>query len=319
MTGPGRTLVTGALGCLGAWTVRELHRQGLPAVGFDLGTDDFRLRDVMGAESAGITLLRGDITSREEVERALDEHEITHVIHLAALQIPFCRADPIRGALVNVVGTLNVLEAVKERRDRIAGPVVYASSAAYWGLQDVEAAATDEAARSRPDTHYGVYKQANEGNARIYWQDAGVASLGLRPANVYGPARDQGVTSEPTHAMRAAARGEGYHINYGGRTVFNYTADVAGAFVRMSRATFEGAAAFNMPGTPGHMRDMVAAIEAAAPDVAGTITFDDTPLPVPADLAADGLAAVVGEIELTPLADAVRETVEHFRRASGLS
>ena len=142
----------------------------------------------MGAESAGVTLLRGDITSREEVERALDEHEVTHVIHLAALQIPFCRADPIRGALVNVVGTLNVLEAVKERRDRIAGPVVYASSAALLrGLQDVEAAATDEAARSRPDTHYGVYKQANEGNARIYWQDAAWRRSGCGPPTCTGP------------------------------------------------------------------------------------------------------------------------------------
>lgn len=317
MTGPGPTLVTGALGCLGAWTIRELLGAGAPVVGFDLGTDAYRLRELMSAdEVAGVTLVQGDITSREEVERALDEHEITHVIHLAALQIPFCRADPIRGALVNVVGTLNVLEAVKERRERIAGPVVYASSAAYWGLSDADAAASDEGARSRPDTHYGVYKQANEGNARIYWQDAGLPSLGLRPANVYGPARDQGVTSEPTHAMRAAARGEGYHVNYGGRTVFNYTADVARAFVRMSRAAFEGATVFNMPGTPGHMRDMVGAIEAAAPDVAGKITFDDTPLPVPADLATDGLAGVIGHVEITPLADAVRATVEHFRRTA---
>ncbi|MCC6223429.1 MAG: NAD(P)-dependent oxidoreductase [Thermoleophilia bacterium] len=317
MTAPGCTLVTGALGCLGAWTIRELHREGTPVVGFDLGTDAYRLRELMDAgDVAALTLARGDITSRDELARVLDEHEITHVIHLAALQIPFCRADPIRGALVNVVGTLNVLEAVKERRERIAGPVVYASSAAYWGLSDAEAAASHEAARSRPDTHYGVYKQANEGNARIYWQDAGLSSLGLRPANVYGPARDQGVTSEPTHAMRAAARGEGYHINYGGRTVFNYTADVARALVRMSRAAFEGAAAFNMPGTPGHMRELVAAIEAAAPDVAGRITFDDTPLPVPADLATDGLAGVIGAVELTPLPDAVRATVEHFRRTA---
>ncbi len=48
---------------------------------------------------------------------------------------------------------------------------------------------------------------------------------------MYGPARDQGVTAEPTHAMKAAARGDGYHIPYGGRLTFNYTADVARAFV----------------------------------------------------------------------------------------
>ena len=309
-----RFLVTGALGCLGAWTARVLVREGEEVVGFDLGSDAYRLREIMAPDELDrVTLVHGDVTQKGEVGRVLDEHEITHVVHLAALQIPFCRADPIRGALVNVVGTVNVLECVKERRDRIAGPLVYASSAAFYGPSDA-AAADDEGADGHPATHYGVYKQANEGNARIYWQDEGVPSLGLRPYNVYGPARDQGVTAEPTHAMKAAARGDGYHIPYGGRLTFNYTEDVARAFVAMSRTAFAGAAVFNMPGTVAHMSELVAAIEVAAPGVAGTITFDDTQLPLPAEMAAGGLAAAVGPIPVTPIEDAVRETVEHFRR-----
>jgi len=309
-----RFLVTGALGCLGAWTARVLVREGEEVVGFDLGSDAYRLREIMAPDELDrVTLVQGDVTRKDEVGRVLDEHEITHVVHLAALQIPFCRADPIRGALVNVVGTVNVLECVRERRDRIAGPLVYASSAAFYGPSDT-VAADDENADGHPATHYGVYKQANEGNARIYWQDEGVPSLGLRPYNVYGPARDQGVTAEPTHAMKAAARGDGYHIPYGGRLTFNYTEDVARAFVAMSRTAFEGAAVFNMPGTVAHMSELVAAIEAAAPEAAGAITFDDTQLPLPAEMAARGLAAAVGPIPVTPLADAVRETVEHFRR-----
>jgi UDP-glucuronate 4-epimerase len=310
-----RYLVTGVLGCLGAWTARTLLRDGAEVVGFDLGTDPFRLREVMTEdELAQVTLVQGDLIRKEELDRALDEHGVTSVIHLAALQIPFCRADPIRGALVNVVGTVNVLEAVKERRERIAGPLVYASSAAYFGAADAARVARDEDADGRPSTHYGVYKQANEGNARIYWQDEGVPSIGLRPYNVYGPARDQGVTAEPTHAMRAAARGEGYHIPYGGNLTFHYTADVARAFVLASRASFGGASVFNLPGAVAHMSELVAAIEAAAPDAAGRITFDDTPLPLPPELAVGGLADVVGPVPVTPLAQAVAETVEHFRR-----
>ena len=63
--------------------------------------------------------MAGDITDLAAVEAVLDDHAITNVIHLAALQVPFCRADPPRGALVNVVGTVNVFEAVKRagRRD----------------------------------------------------------------------------------------------------------------------------------------------------------------------------------------------------------
>jgi UDP-glucuronate 4-epimerase len=310
-----RYLVTGVLGCLGAWTARVLVRDGAHVVGLDLGADDYRLQEIMTpTEVAQVTLVQGDVTRREDWERALDDHGITHVVHLAALQIPFCRADPIRGALVNVVGTVSLFEAAKARRDRIAGPLVYASSAALYGPGDA-AAVEDEGADGHPASHYGVYKQANEANARIYWQDERVPSIGLRPYNVYGPTRDQGVTAEPTHAMKAAARGESYHIPYGGRLLFNYAEDVAHALVAMSRSAYEGAAVVNMPGTVAHMRELVAAIEAAAPAAAGRITFDDTPLPLPEELATGGLERAAGPVGVTPLADAVRATVEHFARA----
>ena len=75
----------------------------------------------LGGRARRLTLVRGDITDLDALGRALDEHEITRVVHLAALQVPFCRADPVLGARVNVVGTVNVFEAVKERLDRIPG------------------------------------------------------------------------------------------------------------------------------------------------------------------------------------------------------
>ena len=63
-----------------------------------------------------MTLVTGDITDLPAIERVLDEHAITNVVHLAALQVPFCRADPPLGAAVNVVGTVNVFEAVRRLR-----------------------------------------------------------------------------------------------------------------------------------------------------------------------------------------------------------
>ena len=311
-----RFLVTGVLGCLGAWTTRLLVEEGADVVGLDLGDDPRRLRELMPEQLGAVTLVQGDVTGLSALEQALDEHEITNVIHLAALQIPFCRENPPLGAAVNVLGTVNVLEAVKRRLDRISAPVVYASSAAYFGEGDAARATSNEDADSRPSTHYGVYKQANEGNARIYWQDERVPSLGLRPYNVYGPARDQGITAEPTHAMKAAAGGRGYHINYGGSVTYNHAADVARALVAMSRTPFTGSAVFNMPGTVAHMSEVVAAIEAAAPDVAGEITFDDVQLPLPPEMATGGLAAAIGDVVVTPLAEGVRQTVEHYRRTA---
>ncbi len=209
-----RFLVTGALGCIGAWTVRNLVREGVPTVVFDLASNPQRLRLIMTPdELAQVTFVTGDITDLAALEQALDEHAISNIIHLAALQVPFCRADPPLGARVNVVGTVNVFEAVARRKERI-DQVVYASSVAVYDAADAAepGAAVQHGATGHPTNLYGVYKQANEGTARIYWQDHRVASIGLRPDTVYGPGRDQGMTSSPTKAMFAAAVGQPYLI-----------------------------------------------------------------------------------------------------------
>src|SRR2546428_10488308 len=195
-----RFLITGALGCIGAWTVRNLVGEGVPTVVFDLGSNQSRLKLIMTPdELAQVMFVHGDITDLAALEHALDAHAITHVIHLAALQLPFVKANPPLGARVNVVGTVNVFEAVARRKERI-DRVIYASSAAVYDAADAgePGAGVQHTTAGHPTSLYGVFKQANEGTARIYWQDTRVASIGLRPATVYGPRRDQGLTAAPT-------------------------------------------------------------------------------------------------------------------------
>ena len=174
-----------------------------------------------------------------------DEHEISHLIHLAALQVPFCRADPERGARVNVHGTVVVLEAVKARVNRIRG-LAYASSTAVYNAADPSPA--PESGGAEPSTLYGVFKLANEGTARVYWYEDDVASIGIRPYVVYGPGRDQGLTSGPSLAMEAAARGAGHTIAYGGTAQYDYAPDVGRAFALAARAATEDAHVANFPG-----------------------------------------------------------------------
>jgi UDP-glucuronate 4-epimerase len=301
-----RVLVTGVLGCVGAWTARLLLEEGVDVVGFDLGTSTHRLELVMTPEQrARLTLVPGDIADLAALGRALDEHEIARVVHLAALQVPLCKADPALGARVNVLGTVNVFEAVKARRERIPH-VVYASSVAVYGPGDT--GAQDE--RTQPETHYGVYKAANEGTARVYAHDDGLPSIGMRPCCVYGPGRDQGLTSSPTGAMLAAARHEGFRISFGGTTRYQYAPDVARALLAATRIPVEDAVVFNLAGTRAHMSAVVAAIESAAPEVTGKITFDDVALPFPDEFEAQEPLTIAW----TPLGEGVRETVEHFRR-----
>ena len=100
-----RYLVTGALGCVGAWAVRRLVREGVPVWTYDLGGDPYRLRMIMTDEELDqVRLIEGDITNLDEFERVVIDCGITHILHLAAMQVPLVRADPVRGAKVNVVG-----------------------------------------------------------------------------------------------------------------------------------------------------------------------------------------------------------------------
>jgi len=313
--GDERFLVTGALGCIGAWTVRALVRGAVPVVAFDLGRNHRRLDQIMTAdEVAAVTFLVGDITDLGAIEAAIDDQGITNVIHLAALQVPFCRADPPLGALVNVVGTVNVFEAVKRRLDRMA-PVVYTSSMGAYSTTDTDPATGRllENAEPHPVTHYGVYKVANEGTARIYALDDGLASIGFRPMTVYGAGRDQGMTSSPTVAIAAAVLGVPFTITFGGRTIYQYAEDVAATLVIASRSTLTGAHVFNLGGHGVDMPTWIETIESVVPEAAGLITHAAAALPFPEEIDHASLT-VLGDVPVTPVRDGIEATVEIFRR-----
>jgi nucleoside-diphosphate-sugar epimerase len=293
-----RFLVTGAYGCIGAWVVAELVADGRPVVTFDLSTEPRRLRLVLDADAvAAVPHVAGDITELAGLERTIDEHEISHVIHLAALQVPFCRADPPLGARVNVLGTVNVFEAAK-RRAHLA-PIVYASSIAAF-----DSAGT---MTGHPGTIYGVYKRANESTAAVYLGENGISSTGLRPHTVYGVGRDQGLTSAPTSAMLAAAAGTAYTIPYGGAAQLQFARDVARAFIGASLAAHEGATVHNLPGRKVAIDEIVATLDADA------IGFDDVRLPFPEEADSASFTVSYPAFAETPLADGVAETVSRFR------
>ena len=301
-----RFLVTGALGCIGAWTCAVLAESGASVLGFDLGTDRRRLRLVGAGE---VEVAHGDITDRAALDRLLDEHAITHVIHLAALLIPQIKANPPVGTAINVGGTVNVLDAAKTRGIRVA----YASSAAVYSQVDDTGSPVRNDAVGYPTTFYGVHKQACEGLARIFWQEEQVASIGIRPFIVYGPGRDTGLTASPSLAMAAAARGESSQIAFGGRTQLQYAPDAARVFVDSARAATEGARVFSLGGPAVAVADCAQAIEEAA-NV--TCTVDEgTLLPFPAEFDNGTLEDAVGPISWTPLAEGVRQTIDRLRAA----
>lgn len=309
-----RFLVTGGTGCIGSWVVRSLVRDSTPVLVLSSTGNPGRLRLILtDTEFQQVTLVRGDIADQSALETLVRDRGINRIIHLAAWQFPFCAAKPAQGALANVVGTVNVFEVAKrlglER-------VVYASSAAVYGPKShYPEAVLGSDAPFWPTSHYGAYKMANEQNALVFWQNDGLSSIGLRPHSVYGPGRDQGVTSKPTLAMIAAATGRAYHVNFGGRCQFQYAPDVAATYVAAARVGFSGAAVFSIGGRIAAVSEIVGAIEGAEPAARGRITFGDQPLVFPEAFDNRAMIDALGPYRETPLAVGVTETLDCYRRA----
>lgn len=297
-------LVTGARGFIGAWVVKRLLADGRGVVALDQDPDRARLTQVLeDDDDSALIEVAGDITDLPSLQQTLIDHQIGAVIHLAALQVPACAANPSRGASVNVVGTTNVLIAARDAG--IEAPVVYASSVA---------ALSPNGDDGPPSTMYGVFKKANEGTAFRMWNDEGVPSIGIRPHTGYGVGRDQGLTSGPTKAMLHAAAGLPFRIGFGGSLQMQHGQDVARVLVAAADSDFEGATVLNLPTPATDMATIVSAIEAAAPGSVGSITFDETPLPFPPRPVPDDVEAIVGAITETPLDAGVEATTRQFER-----
>jgi len=304
-------LVTGASGCIGGWVVKNLVEQGRRVIAFDLFPENLQklLLIMSEADLAKAEVIGGDVSNLDDVRMAFAKG-IDQVIHLAALQLPFCKADPVKGARVNVVGTQNVFQAAKEAG---LAKVVYSSSTAVYGnAADYPGGVFDHWSPLLPKSFYGAYKQDNEVSAQVWYADEGVASIGIRPFVVYGPLRDQGMTSTPTAAIKAAVKGEAYEISYGGEAEFQYADDTAKAFIAAADAEAAAAQCYNLGGGTVSMERIVAAIEAACPRARGKITFQDKPLPFPRHNDTGALEKAVGKLRWTPLEEGIAQSAAYF-------
>jgi UDP-glucose 4-epimerase len=299
--------ITGAQGCIGSWIVKALIERGDAAVVFDRSEDARRLNAIMEpSQVQRVRFIAGDITDVSAVRSAIEASNARRVIHLAGLQVPTCKADPVAGAFVNVIGTLNVFESARtigvER-------VIYASSAAVFGTGDADTP-VNESETCEPTTHYGVFKRTNEGNARVYFGDHGLNSVGLRPLTVYGVNRDTGLTSDPTKAMKAAVLGVPFHIRFSGATDFQFVRDTAAAFIACADRAPEGAHVFNLHGetvTVGQIAKLIN--EGAGRDL---VSFGGPPIPIAPALDDTAIRDVVGDLPSTPLKAGIAETMRRF-------
>ena len=294
----GPVLVTGAGGCLGAWTLAILQASGVPTVAFDLRDDRNRPAMVMGEEAAAnLTWETGDITDGAGFRALVERHGVRAIIHYAGLQVPFCAANPALGARVNVEGTINVLEAARASGIK---RTVYASSVAAHGMPP--------GGRWLP-TLYGAYKVANEQTAAVYWQDWQVPSVGLRPNVVYGVARDQGVSAKFTLAIQAAVLGQPYEITFSGPLSWLHAGEAAAAFIAAVSRDGDGGHVFDLNGTCDTVENGLKILMMVAPEA--RITVSGTPFPFPPDMD-DGPVRAHLDYPSVAMADGIRSTHAAF-------
>jgi nucleoside-diphosphate-sugar epimerase len=307
-------LLTGGYGCIGSWITRNLLARGDRVWIYDLKEDPKRMRLILDdARLRQVVFAQGDVTDLPRLRKVLEKNQITHIVHLAGLQVPVCRADPLLGAKVNVLGTLAVFEAVRQLQGQIQR-LVYTSSAAVFGPPELyhQGCLADDVPLI-PSTHYGVFKCCNEGNARIYFQDFKISSVGLRPWTVFGVGRDFGMTSEPTKAIKSLALNRAYHINYGGAQDMQYVDDVAKITVRCLEAMYPGAKSYNLRGHVVEMAALHRAMCEVEPAAAKLITFGERQIAIAYDLDDRALQRDLGQMPRTPLKEGIRQTLEMFR------
>jgi UDP-glucuronate 4-epimerase len=183
-----RVFITGAAGFIGFHVAQFLHRRGDAVVGYDNFNDYYpvSLKRARAEElrKMGISVIEGDICDAAALNRQLDAHQTTHLLHLAAQAgVRYSIINPAAYIEANITGFLNILEYCRHHPHV---PLIYASSSSVYGLNTKIPFAVKD-----PTDHqaslYGATKKSNELMAHTYHHLYGIPVTGLRFFTVYGP------------------------------------------------------------------------------------------------------------------------------------
>lgn len=176
-----RILITGGAGFVGVNLTRMLLKEGYQVTVLDnLSTGKLEY-----LEGLDLDFVEGDILDAALVNQAVRDHD--GIVHLAAQTgVPGSLTNPRRDCEVNVIGTLNMLEAARAEQERQGKQMrfIFASSNAPLGKQPPPA--TEDKA-PLPISPYGASKLAGEGYCLAYHGSWGLGTVVLRFANLYGP------------------------------------------------------------------------------------------------------------------------------------
>ena len=304
-----RALVTGGAGFIGSHVVDALAARG---------DEVFVLDDLSSGRrenvNEGARLLQVDVRDAEAVDRAFGEARPERCFHLAAqADLRVSVARPVFDAEVNLIGTINVLEAAR----RAQAQVVFSSTGgAIYGECDGPA---DEDSPRRPLAPYGASKLAGEEYLATWSRLYGAEHVALRFGNVYGPRQDpHGEAGVVAIFFGRIAKGQELHIYGDGKQTRDYVfvADVVAATLAAASAA---AGVYNIgTGIETSVLALAAACKRASGVEAGVV-FDPPRLgELDRSVLDPGRAAdAFGFRAATSLDDGLRATWDFVRAAEG--
>lgn len=222
-------LITGGMGVNGAVTARLLVNEGFRPVLLDNRMELSLMRDIKDR----VDCVEADVCDAAALERVVEQYEITHIAHLAALMPEPAEANPRLAIKVGVDGTVNVLEVARARK--IQRVVFTSSKAAYGEIIDACGPPTYALVREdhirNPADLYGVIKVCCEDIGRYYRKTYGIEFIALRYCSIYAPGKEarHGALSFYGQLIEKARSGEKWIIPEGGDQLNDtvYVGDVA--------------------------------------------------------------------------------------------
>jgi len=254
-------LITGGTGVIGSEVARQLVSRGEDVVLFDISINEGRIRDIRDK----VKIVQGDVSIYPEVFSAVKENGIDAVFHLGAVLGGRSEQVPWASFQTNILGTMNVLEAVRLFDVKI---MVYTSSIGSFG-PSISGTATDSSAQ-KPRTIYGISKLYCEQVGRYYREKMGIDFRAVRYPAVAAPG-SQVYYHVFCHVFTKPAMGLPYEMPVppdGGVSLIHYK-DAALAAIQLHDAPAENIVTvnYNVAGPKGRVpyRDMEQAVKVIIP------------------------------------------------------
>ena len=225
-----KVLITGGMGVIGAETSRKFVKEGYRPIIFARHRDESLIRDIL--DQVDIEL--GDLLDMPKLLQVMKTHKVTHVVHTAAFVGAVSQANPALSIQVNVMGTVNVLEAARAFDVK---RVVYTSAKGVYGpvLGEYGHPTYKPMHENLPKNPVRIYDSAKlmGEHACLYYQaNMGVDTVVLRFATTYGPGKTarhgkMGVTSQ---LFENPFKGMAFHLPQGGDQMDDFINNKDSAF-----------------------------------------------------------------------------------------